>query len=549
MNINNTKLEILSKAKANEVDNPLSKPTLGATLFTVVQIISFLGWFYWAYSKYIQWYQYHYDPTRIDIESVGDNIKSIPKLPETSIVKIGIPLFLISIAIEWLICLIIGEKENYRAADTIASLSNGIVQQMIEMWTTILGEWFGLAMITAIPYRWIYENYGLTRSLEGNWQGFVFMFFARDFGYYWFHRAAHRCAFMWAVHGVHHLPNAFSYHVNLCQGGIQRLTSALFYAPLALFCPPELYTIIFPMEKIYGFFTHTSLVAKASVPIFGYFFVTPSSHRVHHAGAPSKYIDKNYGEMLSIWDRMFGTHQEEDDPIVFGHVHPFDSWNPLNAQLSVWSKIIEKTKTCKKWSDKILCFLMPPGWNPIDNSEYPLEDTHPYSADKYDSQLPTFLTGYIVLWFLPTLTLAVYTMLNYQIFSTIFLLVLFSFVMFSLISFGTCTDRSPNSVIYEILRLLVIPVIIYNLPFTITYSIRNEISMSFILIVSYLISTVSILIILSHSYLFISESKPQRYKRVWIKEAGRQFTLNLQKELNQKNFVSSKSTINKNKIQ
>jgi sterol desaturase/sphingolipid hydroxylase (fatty acid hydroxylase superfamily) len=107
------------------------------------------------------------------------------------------------------------------------------------------------------------------------------------------------------------------FSVNLSQGAIQRITSAAFYAPLALFCPPELYIIIFPMEKIYGFFTHTRLVSK--MHYISLFFVTPSTHRVHHAGAPSKYIDKNYGEMLTVWDRMFGTHEEEVEPVVFGH--------------------------------------------------------------------------------------------------------------------------------------------------------------------------------------------------------------------------------------
>ncbi|KAK5584600.1 hypothetical protein RB653_006214 [Dictyostelium firmibasis] len=77
-------------------------------------------------------------------------------IPNTSIVKVGIPLFIISIIFEYL----------------VASFSNGIIQQLMEMWTTLIGDMFGLVMITAIPYKWIYENYGVTRLFEGNWQGF-----------------------------------------------------------------------------------------------------------------------------------------------------------------------------------------------------------------------------------------------------------------------------------------------------------------------------------------------------------------------------------------
>jgi sterol desaturase/sphingolipid hydroxylase (fatty acid hydroxylase superfamily) len=165
---------------------------------------------------------------------------------------------------------------------------------------------------------------------------------------------------MWAVHGVHHAPNEQNYSVNLSQGALQRVTEAAFYAPLALFFSPQLYVLVYPMEKIYGFFTHTRLLNK--MYLLEGLVVTPSSHRVHHAGAPSKYIDRNYGEMLSIWDRMFGTWQEEQEAIVFGHVHPISSWDPIRAQTVVWRDIFHKASSCSSLIDKVRLSVWLVGW-------------------------------------------------------------------------------------------------------------------------------------------------------------------------------------------
>ncbi|KAM9980287.1 hypothetical protein ACTFIZ_006538 [Dictyostelium cf. discoideum] len=518
----------LFNAKPNEIENPLGKVTIGASIFSLIQIVVFLSWFYWAYKKYMNWFE-HEELTRTS-----------SLLPNTSIVKVGIPLFILSIILEYLIGLLsmtdYNSKEQYRLSDTIASFSNGIIQQLIEMWTTLIGDMFGLVMITAIPYKFIYENYGVTRVFEGNWQGFLFMFLARDFCYYWFHRAAHRCAFMWAVHGVHHQPNSFSYHVNLSQGGIQRITSTIFYAPLALFCPPELYTIIFPMEKIYGFFTHTCLVGKSHWSL-SLFFVTPSSHRVHHAGAPAKYIDKNYGEMLSIWDKLFGTHQDEEEPIVFGHCQPIDSYEPIYSQFNGWFKIWKKSKLVKSPWKKLLCFIMPPGWDPISGKEFDLQSSNlknstPYNSEKYDSQLPNnLLKFYLLIWFIQTLALSIYLIKMYNqflippnasgdyYFSEI--IILFCYIIYSLFCFGSISDLNSISIYYDSIRLLLTPLIFYSI-------FKQKLPNSIIIYIS-IISLISFLILFSNKDYFKFEKSLEKEKRVWIKEIGRDYTNKLKK--------------------
>lgn len=505
------------KKAPHELENPLAKKTWGATFIGCLLVGTFLTWFYYVYIGYMRWYQYH----KLGDHSVIQDGEAPPTLPETGIVKVGIPLFIGSIFLEWILSLVLGYIENYRLADTMASFSNGLLQQIVDTLTNILGDALGYQLLTAIPYAWIYENYGLTRALEGNLIGFLVMWFGRDLGYYWFHRAAHRSAFMWAIHGVHHSPNEFNYSVNVCQGAIQRISSTVFYAPLALICPPELYLLIFPMEKIYGFMTHTRLVNK----MYGIslFFVTPSTHRVHHAGAPSKYIDKNYGEMLTIWDRLFGTHIEEDEPIVFGHVHPLDTWNPMENQLRVWKEIWAKTKKCSSIVDKCLCFVMPPGWNPETRGEYPLSDTTPYSALKYDSQLPWFMCFYTFFWFVLTIGVGVLTVTFPSKIPPTLLYPVFAYIVLSLTAIGSLSDRSRYAVLLELVKLILTPFITYWALITLNIELYGYPLERWVGAMA-LISISSIFIVLGHTNYFVPETQIQRDQRVWIREHGRKFT-------------------------
>lgn len=493
-------LSELVRADYKRIDNPLAEPTWTATLVCLIGIAGFFYWVNWALQGYLAYEK-------------GDSA-----LPNTSIIDVGIPIFLGSIAIELTISLLSG-KEYYRLNDTVTAFSNGLFQQLFVITTTMLGEYVGLPLITAIPYAYIYEHYRIL-DLSG-WQGFLVMFFARDFCYYWFHRAAHRIAFLWAVHAVHHQPNEFNYSVNVSQGALQRVTSALFYAPLALFMNPALYLVLFPMEKVFGFLTHTKLVNKTMG--LEYFFVTPSSHRVHHAGAPSKYIDKNYGEMLTIWDHLFGTFQEEEEPVVYGHVHPLDTFNPVRAQTRVWQEIASKAQTCASWKDKLLCFIMPPGWDPVSRGEYPLVDSHPYQALKYDSDLNGMMSIYVLCHFLVTLVSGIYLLQNFRSFGSVVQLYCgILYCAMSLTSYGLMYDRSSHSISFETCRLLItIPITLYVLPVSIwgtsPYVMQGIVS----------VVVVSLVTLLLNQELFSwheVESDMERQERVWIFEHGRRFT-------------------------
>jgi alkylglycerol monooxygenase len=342
----------------------------------------------------------------------------------------------------------------------------------------------------------------------------------RDLGYYWFHRAAHRVAFMWAVHGVHHGPNEFNYSVSLSQGALQRWTEIFFYAPMALFFPVEVYLLLYPIAKIYGFFTHTRLFSGMG-PL-KYIVVTPSLHRIHHASAPSPYIDKNYGEVFSIWDRLFGTYQEEEFPVVYGTVEPIDTWDPFEANLTIWRKIFTKMSTCSSWAEKLKCLVMPPGWDPKTGKEYSLPDTTPWSSEKYDSKLPVQLALYVIVHYLVVMAAGIYLLIEYKKMKTYeMLFAVYSALIYSLATLGKMYDHHPRFIYYETVRLIVLA--------SFTWYFFSWIHPQ-ITTIATLFSIVCWIFVWLNRGVFARETDAQKNDRVWIKVAGREFTEKLRAE-------------------
>lgn len=454
--------------------------------------------------------------------------------PNTTLIRTGIPIFLVAIIVEFTVSCWVDRQQQrkqkeagetvkpldlYRLNDSVANFSNGLLQQMFEVLTKLFGDWIGIPLLVAIPYSYIFDNYRLM-DIDGT-MGFLLMVFGRDLGYYWFHRAAHRVNFMWAVHGVHHRPNEFNYTVNLSQGVLQRITSIIFYVPLALFFNPTLFMIIWPMEKIFGFFTHTRLLGK--MRYLEWIFVTPSIHRVHHAGNPSKYIDKNYGEMFSFWDRMFGTFEEELEPICYGHIFPFKTWDPISAQIDPWREMFQKAKKCPNISGKLWCFFGPPGWNPVTGGEYELPNKTPYNARKFDSDLPTVvLKIYCVFHFTLVLGAGVWVLNMHAKFASVgWLFVAMAYIALSCSCVGKMFDRNPTVLYWEVLRLLLlVPVSVLML---------NKLGFGASSFAGMVMKLLGLVVVLSlpvlwthHSYFVLEDSKLWA-KRVWIPEAGRGF--------------------------
>ncbi|MFN3213052.1 MAG: sterol desaturase family protein [Henriciella sp.] len=183
-----------------------------------------------------------------------------------------------------------------------------------------------------------------------------------DFTYYWEHRLAHQIRLLWTQHAVHHSSREMNIVVGVRFGPFESFASAALHFPLVfLGFPPELifFGIIFVLA--YQTWIHTELIGKMG-PLDGV-LNTPANHRVHH-GCDDKYIDKNYGGVLIIWDRLFGTFQAEEETPNYGLKRDYDSVNPLSVWFSEWPGLFADMKRSKSFGETWMYLFGRPGWNP-----------------------------------------------------------------------------------------------------------------------------------------------------------------------------------------
>ena len=186
------------------------------------------------------------------------------------------------------------------------------------------------------------NRYGLFNLPANKWWVWLLCFICDDFTYYWFHRISHRVRFLWASHVVHHSSEIYSYSSALRQGWTGSVTGAfLFWAWMPLLGFNAVMVIfIKSLSIIYQYWTHTELVKKMP-PWFEFVFNTPSHHRVHH-GSDKKYIDKNYGGIFIIWDRLFRSFIAEDEQPHYGIARKTPSQNILQIVFFEWNNIVNQ---------------------------------------------------------------------------------------------------------------------------------------------------------------------------------------------------------------
>jgi len=187
-----------------------------------------------------------------------------------------------------------------------------------------------------------------------------------DLCYYALHRAGHRVALFWAAHVVHHQSEDYNLSTALRQTSSGFLLGWVFYLPMAIAgVPPLVFGVVALIDLLYQYWVHTQQIGKLGW--FDRWFCAPSNHRVHHA-VNDKYLDRNYGGILIVWDRLFGTFVEEDDaePCVYGTRAPLRSFNPLWANLQVYRDLWLDSWRARSWADKLRVWIEPPGWRPAD---------------------------------------------------------------------------------------------------------------------------------------------------------------------------------------
>ncbi len=277
------------------------------------------------------------------------------ELKEQTLILFSTPLYMLIIGVEIFLSHLL-HKKLYTFKDTITNVYLMVLNASIDI-------------LFRLCYLVIW-NYFYSRSLiswETGWIYWAVLFLGEDFLYYWLHRFDHVIRFFWAAHVTHHSSEFMNFTVGFRSSVFQPLYRFVYFIPLA-YCgfKPAHILVVFATTQIWGIFVHTKLIHKMG--FLEYFLVTPSHHRVHHASNP-KYLDKNMGMFLIIWDKMFGTFQEElpDDkyqPIHYGLTTPLKEENAVGIIFHEWRAILKdvlrKDISAKaKWK----YLFGPPGWS------------------------------------------------------------------------------------------------------------------------------------------------------------------------------------------
>lgn len=239
-------------------------------------------------------------------------------------------------------------------------------QEAVANFGTALGNQTMNVLVAAgvyVVYSWLWTNFRLIDNIEMNLVSFLLLLLGIDFIFYWVHRWGHHINIMWAAHSPHHSAEEMNFFVALRASVTQRLFSFMFFWPLTLigFKPVDIYAMT-GLHLFISFLHHTEFIPK----LWGwieFIFTTPSHHRVHH-GINFAYLDKNYGEFLIIWDRLFGSYAEEDEKVIYGMYNPPNTWNPITINFHYYKLLWKDAVAAPRWIDKLKIWFMPLGWRP-----------------------------------------------------------------------------------------------------------------------------------------------------------------------------------------
>lgn len=244
-------------------------------------------------------------------------------------------------------------------------------------------------------YGYLWENFRIF-TIDLNWWTFILLLLGVDFIFYWVHRWGHEINILWAAHSPHHSAEEMNFFVALRASVTQRLCSFLFFWVLAIigFHPVHIYMVV-AIHLFIAFLHHTEFIPKLWKPI-EFLFTTPSHHRVHH-GVNLKYLDKNYGEFLIIWDRMFGTFEEEQEKVAYGILDHPKTWNPIIINFHFYIVLWKHAVAAPYWWDKIRIWFMPAGWVPRGIEKKELPDINRENQIKFRPQMFANAKFYMIL--------------------------------------------------------------------------------------------------------------------------------------------------------
>jgi alkylglycerol monooxygenase len=373
-------------------------------------------------------------------------------------VVLAIPVFLALILLE-LVITRIQEKDFYRLSDSINDLSCGIIDQLLTVF---------LKTALFAGYVFVYEHYRLF-SMPGSPAAWVACLLGVDFLYYWFHRTGHEVNAFWAAHVVHHQSEEYNLAVALRQGAFQPAFSWVFYLPLALLgFPPLMFLTVSSIDTLYQFWIHTRAIGRLG-PL-ELVLNTPSNHRVHHGRNP-KYIDRNHGGILIVWDRLFGTYQKEEEEPAYGITTPLRSFNPVWAHLHYWVELGGKARRATRLADKVLIFLKPPGWHPEELGGFtPAPEVDPRHVT-YDTTAPSGLALYVFVQFVVSLAAASALLFRQGDLALGARAACATAIVVTLVTLGGLLDRRPWAFSLEAVRICLLAIAMVVAAKTGTFSV------------------------------------------------------------------------------
>ncbi len=361
----------------------------------------------------------------------------------TNYIALSVPVFFLLIGVELLLAWR-ARRVVYRFSDAITDLSCGVTQQAVYL--ILVG-----ALLAG--YTWVFANFSLWQLDAASPWPWLIAFVGVDFIYYWWHRLSHEVNVLWAAHIVHHHSEDYNLAVALRQGTFTVVSDWPFYLPCAILgVPPIVFGSMKAFSTLYQFWIHSELIGKLGP--FEWVFNTASHHRVHHAINPH-YLDKNYGAILIIWDRLFGTFALEKEPPVYGVVKALKSYNPLWANLHYALYLLKTSWQAPRWGDKLRIWLKPPAWRPKGLEQFPpAPEVRPESYRKYEPPAVPGLPFYVAVHFVLVAVLLTWLMFTSKQQPAVLVWSSIGLILLSALVWGGLFERKRWAVPVEVVRLL-----------------------------------------------------------------------------------------------
>jgi alkylglycerol monooxygenase len=340
------------------------------------------------------------------------------------------------------------KKEPFKVMDMIASLSSGL--------SNAVKDSLGLVFVI-LSYGYMVQHWAIF-EIKATFALYIIAFITIDFYGYCTHRLAHTINFFWNKHAIHHSSEEFNLACALRQPVSQFVNLFTFILlPAALLgVPAQVMATVVPIQFFLQFWYHTNYIGKLG--FLENIIVTPSHHRVHHALNP-EYLDKNHGQIFILWDKWFGTFQEElpHVPPVYGITRPMSTWNPIKINFTHLWLLIQDAYRVGSWTDKLTIWFKPTGWRPAGFEEkypvYKIED--PYNFEKYNTPASNALIAWIWVQLFTTLAFMYHLFAHLGSIQKPQILSYGGFLLLAIYAYTELMDRNPNAVWWEVLKAVV----------------------------------------------------------------------------------------------